>query len=563
LSSDAAWADYDKNGHLDIFVTVINGADNRLYRSYPPESKILQSGMSAKASASHHEAPAIVQSQLRVNRGSHRLLPLLPHGDQTHSFIGEGLDTNPFAVVGTFAATSPIAFVDSDESMSQINVANDEAFMRSVPSRQWRDSRRIRPEMEMQSALDAVPVASARSKSGMGSFQASSNNWSDGPVEPQSLDRGRAWVSPGSIGTPVTQGAVVTIAGEQARTALRVPDASWIERRSFDSFQEHTRQENDAQVERKEAVPKSGVVGNVDTYYVYDNDGNLVAEYDADGTCTSEYIYLGDVQFAEYRPQSDATYYYLSDQIRSTRLITDETGAVVYSAAHGPFGEEMMTWVATYDPKRKFSGKEREDYSGQDYFGARYYDHKSYRFNSVDPIINKANSLIDQQLWNLYSYCRNNPINFIDPDGREKKSIWQQFKEFVDRVRPQSNIVPDTVNINGKNMTTEKAIDKAVEMATDIEEGNFYKELLDDLIKATGKPIIKKPGTRYNKDGTPKSGEDQLAGVEQKRKILIKQRKQNYEKEIESNKQKTIDYIDKSKQNMKTGFKKRNKDDDV
>ena len=45
--------------------------------------------------------------------------------------------------------------------------------------------------------------------------------------------------------------------------------------------------------------------------------------------------------------------------------------------------------MRSFDPNPKFSGKEREGYSGWDYFGARYYDHGMYRFTSVDPIINK------------------------------------------------------------------------------------------------------------------------------------------------------------------------------
>jgi RHS repeat-associated protein len=255
-------------------------------------------------------------------------------------------------------------------------------------------------------------------------MRAASNEWSDGPVEPQPLERRRGRVSPGSTGTPATQGEVVTISGQQARTALRVPEASWIEHRSYDSFQEHSGQEKGSQVERKEAVPKSGVIGNIDIYYVYANDGKLMAEYDKDGSCIKEYIYVGDTLLAEYLPQIDATYYYLSDQVRSTRLITDESGAVVYSAAYGPFGEEMATWVDTYNPKSKFSGKEREVYSGQDYFGARYYDSWLRRFSSVDPIRLTKERLTDLQRYNLYSYVANSPLSYIDPTGEELHFVW-------------------------------------------------------------------------------------------------------------------------------------------
>jgi RHS repeat-associated protein len=49
----------------------------------------------------------------------------------------------------------------------------------------------------------------------------------------------------------------------------------------------------------------------------------------------------------------------------------------------------------------------------------RYSDHKSYRFNSVDPVINKLEALYNPQAWNLYAYCNNNPITYYDPDGRD------------------------------------------------------------------------------------------------------------------------------------------------
>jgi RHS repeat-associated protein len=54
-----------------------------------------------------------------------------------------------------------------------------------------------------------------------------------------------------------------------------------------------------------------------------------------------------------------------------------------------------------------------------DYFGARYYNHTQYRFNCVDPIIAREDALVDPQSWNLYIYCRNNPLTFRDPYGRD------------------------------------------------------------------------------------------------------------------------------------------------
>jgi RHS repeat-associated protein len=165
------------------------------------------------------------------------------------------------------------------------------------------------------------------------------------------------------------------------------------------------------------AIPAADTL--VNTYYIYSYDGKLLAEYDHNGNCVKDYIYIGNRLLAEYHPQTNKYYYYMTDQISSTRVITDDNGNVVYSAAHGPYGQIQKVWTNTYDPKLKYSGKEREGYSELDYFGARYYHHQTYRFNSVDPVINKDEALVNPQLWNLYAYCGNNPITHLDPDGRE------------------------------------------------------------------------------------------------------------------------------------------------
>ena len=130
-------------------------------------------------------------------------------------------------------------------------------------------------------------------------------------------------------------------------------------------------------------------------YYIYSGD-KLIEEYDHAGNCVKEYIYLGNKLIAEYVPQTGKYYYYMSDQINSSRVIIDDDLNLVYSSAHGPYGEPLKTWTNTFDPNPKFSGKEREKgYTNHDYFGARYYDNSSYRFISVDPIINKSEALVN------------------------------------------------------------------------------------------------------------------------------------------------------------------------
>ena len=65
--------------------------------------------------------------------------------------------------------------------------------------------------------------------------------------------------------------------------------------------------------------------------------------------------------------------------------------------------------------------KERDNETGLDYFGARYYASTQARFTSVDPIMVTPVRMYDPQQLNLYSYTRNNPLKFIDDGGMQTK----------------------------------------------------------------------------------------------------------------------------------------------
>jgi len=67
----------------------------------------------------------------------------------------------------------------------------------------------------------------------------------------------------------------------------------------------------------------------------------------------------------------------------------------------------------------KFTGKERDNESGLDNFGARYDSSQYGRFMTPDPVTMNALRLINPQRLNLYSYSINNPITYFDPDGRD------------------------------------------------------------------------------------------------------------------------------------------------
>ena len=72
----------------------------------------------------------------------------------------------------------------------------------------------------------------------------------------------------------------------------------------------------------------------------------------------------------------------------------------------------------------QFTGKERDSETGLDYFGARYLSGAQGRCTSPDPAMSSA-KLDDPQTWNRYAYVTNNPLRYIDSDGRDRREAAQ------------------------------------------------------------------------------------------------------------------------------------------
>ena len=79
-------------------------------------------------------------------------------------------------------------------------------------------------------------------------------------------------------------------------------------------------------------------------------------------------------------------------------------------------GNKTLQNVYSRDYLLNFTNKEIDYKLDLHYFGARYYTADFPRFISPDPVSGKLETPIT---WNRYLYCANDPINYIDPDGRE------------------------------------------------------------------------------------------------------------------------------------------------
>ena len=112
---------------------------------------------------------------------------------------------------------------------------------------------------------------------------------------------------------------------------------------------------------------------------------------------------------------STPTYhYYLQDHLGNNRVVIDEHGQVEqvnhYYAFGGLMGESTGGGAQPY----KYNGKELDRMHGLDWYdyGARHYDAVLGRWMCVDPLA--ENGLI----LSPYVFCFNNPIRYIDLDGR-------------------------------------------------------------------------------------------------------------------------------------------------
>jgi len=154
----------------------------------------------------------------------------------------------------------------------------------------------------------------------------------------------------------------------------------------------------------------------VGTMYWPGAGGEFLMETNGSGAINEEYIYFNGERIARVDRPSGTVHYYLSNHLGSHMVVTNATGACEQDIDYYPYGGVVTDHCPKVPQHYKFTGKERDTESGNDYFGARYYASSLGRFMVSDKAFNDQ-SQNDPQSWNLYGYVRNNPISFTDPTG--------------------------------------------------------------------------------------------------------------------------------------------------
>jgi RHS repeat-associated protein len=173
-------------------------------------------------------------------------------------------------------------------------------------------------------------------------------------------------------------------------------------------------------------VSKAGPTTIVDTgtnYYVYDEVGQMLGEYDANAKPIQETVYLGEMPLAVIKQETNNTTnqidtklnYIHTDHLNTPRVITRaEDGKVVWKWAGEAFGttpaQENPSNLTQFVYNPRFPGQmyDRETNLHYNYF--RDYDPQVGRYVQSDPIGLGGGT-------NTFTYALNRPVSFIDRLG--------------------------------------------------------------------------------------------------------------------------------------------------
>ncbi len=144
--------------------------------------------------------------------------------------------------------------------------------------------------------------------------------------------------------------------------------------------------------------------------------------------------------------------YYDKDHLGDIRQVTEadgsKKGTIIQKMNYYPFGAEFCDASAdSLVQPYKYNGKELDLMYGLNTYdyGARQHDPILARWDRIDPLCEKYYST------SPYAYCGNNPVIFIDPNGKQRNPIVKQYKG--QKWRPSFNYGRKRKNRKGKTYT--------------------------------------------------------------------------------------------------------------
>ncbi|WP_244875135.1 RHS repeat-associated core domain-containing protein [Xanthomonas cannabis] len=145
--------------------------------------------------------------------------------------------------------------------------------------------------------------------------------------------------------------------------------------------------------------------GGTSTQYLYDG---LDTVQETQGTTVNPILTGPGIDQRYARNDTGGRTYFLTDQLGSTRLLTNAAGSAVQRYDYDPYGTTTQSSTAYTNPYQ-YTGREK-DVNGLYYYRARYYRAQWGRFVSEDPIGLSGGN-------NSYAYVGGNPLSYVDPNG--------------------------------------------------------------------------------------------------------------------------------------------------
>jgi RHS repeat-associated protein len=153
------------------------------------------------------------------------------------------------------------------------------------------------------------------------------------------------------------------------------------------------------------------VNGTLAKGFLYRDALKPLAELDGNGAVVSRFVYGTTELVPDYMIRGGVNYRIISDRQRSVRLVVDSsTGTVAQRIDYDALGNITLDTNPGFQPFG-FAGGLYDPDTKLVRFGARDYDPQTGRWTSKDP------SGFGGDEGNLYAYCHNDPVNFVDPNG--------------------------------------------------------------------------------------------------------------------------------------------------
>jgi len=167
------------------------------------------------------------------------------------------------------------------------------------------------------------------------------------------------------------------------------------------------------------------------TYHAYDGD-HCIADVNASGNIIASYTWGIGIDnllaVTVYENGSTNVYYAIKDHLNSVHALIDDSGNVVWSCSYSAWGTPLNSQLSIINSQLSiinsqfklrylFQGREYSQATGLYNFRARWYDSNIGRWLSKDPIGLEGGL-------NLYVFCGNNPVNFVDPWGECEEDLY-------------------------------------------------------------------------------------------------------------------------------------------